>query len=894
MERKEHGMTQIQNLVLLCTVSALALGGFGQLGSNLRENIVGRSSATLVGRDLVEPTGLGSSHTDLPAPTEEHRTLRLRSRSEAAVVGLSRFSGKVAKAFERMADPARKALRDTGRIPRRWWMEHRGLGNRLIDIHPDIAKKIRKIPGELLNNTHGWQSGDDGAAQLLFVQVGRSFGDGDDLDVSRISVVDGIKPGTEEVVWHVETRPGFELGYWDQKMRKSSTEGAQGLPFDRVIRRFADAVASDDEARMQAAFKKLAKDRDVPRRLRESLDTYLKPAETAIEDAFKAADAGDDIGFKAAIKVLKGELDDLTSRGWLFREDLYSDDFPNFNLRGNVLSEERLAETAAHLKFHRSLLNELRESASKELVEIRRAMRDYSSPGKGNQRYRNRLEAVRELVLDGELEAPGRLADQLLLDELNKTFTRRRLVFYNGGRDGTFLRKVMRERLIRDGEGLRPDSPARLTYKETENGRIQVTGGERSVYRLYRRLGEAHFSIKDFGQMYLYDPIHDDLPSMMQKLGLEPDSSVSNYSAESLQRVMIAAGKQGYLPDDYGAILAEQLFYRSVSRQIAAEILPTIYSAEDIKRIEASDPEFSKLLDTPMREITLGALDFETTDRYAPQAVQMALVRTLNGEPVGEEMDLLVKPVRYADPDELGHYEVISIEEGAAEIHGITDELVEDAPTFLEVYDMPLDELGGRSPRDIMELVEIAHAYNKTFEGRTLNGDFGPRWIKAERANKRVIPEGELTPAQKMMSPAWRRSVIDPMRLYYVVSYGGSGRLDIKRAKGVHTLGAAYESFFGRKLEGAHDALVDVKAADQVLWAMINEGLFGENPTLRDVIEIQNGLRAPEKLWKAPPARGRRGYTRGRTGKAVSVHDGVLEVRGAGGKTPKAWTAGDK
>src|SRR5690349_18905669 len=63
-------------------------------------------------------------------------------------------------------------------------------------------------------------------------------------------------------------------------------------------------------------------------------------------------------------------------------------------------------------------------------------------------------------------------------------------------------------------------------------------------------------------------------------------------------------------------------------------------------------------------------LDTETTGLYDAEPVQIAIIRPEDGSVL---LDTLVKPT-------------IPVSEGAARVHGITEERLKDAPPFCEVY----------------------------------------------------------------------------------------------------------------------------------------------------------------------------------------------------------------
>jgi DNA polymerase III subunit epsilon len=160
----------------------------------------------------------------------------------------------------------------------------------------------------------------------------------------------------------------------------------------------------------------------------------------------------------------------------------------------------------------------------------------------------------------------------------------------------------------------------------------------------------------------------------------------------------------------------------------------------------------------------LSIVDVETTGVHptVDRVVQIAVAKMLPTDEV-REWSSLVNPEVPIPPE-------------VTAIHGITDEMVKDAPTFQHLAPRLA---AGFADSDI-------GAYNGRFDMAFLKAEF-------ERARVRI--------------PDWRETGIDPYR--------------ILQRYHPRTLSAAYEQYTGRKLEGAHDALVDARAALELLLAQV-------------------------------------------------------------------------
>jgi DNA polymerase-3 subunit epsilon len=157
--------------------------------------------------------------------------------------------------------------------------------------------------------------------------------------------------------------------------------------------------------------------------------------------------------------------------------------------------------------------------------------------------------------------------------------------------------------------------------------------------------------------------------------------------------------------------------------------------------------------------------DLETTgvDVVNSRIVQIACIKIdLDGNK--EEKCMLIKPL-------------IPIPKEASDVHGITDEKVENAPYFAHI---------AKALFEYFKDCDIAGYNSDNFDVPLLIQEF-------ERCN--------------IEFPTWELNLVD------VLKY--------ERLLNPNNLGAVYERYTGNKLEGAHDALNDVRATLEILLHQI-------------------------------------------------------------------------
>ncbi len=187
--------------------------------------------------------------------------------------------------------------------------------------------------------------------------------------------------------------------------------------------------------------------------------------------------------------------------------------------------------------------------------------------------------------------------------------------------------------------------------------------------------------------------------------------------------------------------------------------------------------EFST--DAAWDELTIALVDLETTGFDLTQAriVEVGIVIGTRGE-ITNRFNWLVNPG-------------IPIPEEARSVHGISDEMVKDQPTFAQVAHEIAQALEGCVPA----------AYNATFDRSFLHGEF---------ARARAAREGNVPPEWAKI-PGLRREVewLDPL----------VWARDLHAEEKSRALGDVAERL-GVKLENAHRAKDDAEAALRVFYAL--------------------------------------------------------------------------
>jgi len=187
----------------------------------------------------------------------------------------------------------------------------------------------------------------------------------------------------------------------------------------------------------------------------------------------------------------------------------------------------------------------------------------------------------------------------------------------------------------------------------------------------------------------------------------------------------------------------------------------------------------------PWMDIPIAVIDFETTgtDPEKDRVIEMGIVCFEKGKVTRRE-SLLIHPT-------------IPIPAEARAVHGITDEELEGAPTFVEALPHVLELLAGHLPC----------AYNAEFDRRFLLAEFA-------RTEGQIRIEGALPPALRAevqwVDPlVWAREVLKDQK---------SRKL------------ADVAAHFGIPLEQAHRAAGDAEATGHVLFALSAQmpGVYGE------------------------------------------------------------------
>ena len=147
--------------------------------------------------------------------------------------------------------------------------------------------------------------------------------------------------------------------------------------------------------------------------------------------------------------------------------------------------------------------------------------------------------------------------------------------------------------------------------------------------------------------------------------------------------------------------------------------------------------------------------------------VQIAMIKYKPGQTEPEEFETLVNP------------EMVPISEEAYKVHGISPQDVANKPTFRQLADRILEFMGN---------ADLAGYNSDRFDVPLLMEEFA-------RVGKNLNMNG--------------RKTVDVQRIFYKME--------------PRTLTAAYSFYCQKKLEGAHDALIDVKATAEVLKGQIDK-----------------------------------------------------------------------
>lgn len=161
--------------------------------------------------------------------------------------------------------------------------------------------------------------------------------------------------------------------------------------------------------------------------------------------------------------------------------------------------------------------------------------------------------------------------------------------------------------------------------------------------------------------------------------------------------------------------------------------------------------------------------DFESTgvDTNKDRIVQIAVLKVWKDGKT-EEKQMLINPE-------------MSIPLGASEVHGITDDMVKDSPKFSQV---------AKSLNEYFDGCDLAGFNSDSYDVNLLVSEMERAGISFDLEN---------------------RNFVDVLKLY--------------RELFPNKLTDIYKRLFGKELEGAHDAMVDVLATKEVLEKIIDKTL---------------------------------------------------------------------
>lgn len=178
-----------------------------------------------------------------------------------------------------------------------------------------------------------------------------------------------------------------------------------------------------------------------------------------------------------------------------------------------------------------------------------------------------------------------------------------------------------------------------------------------------------------------------------------------------------------------------------------------------------------------------------------PHIVQLAAALVnMDTRRIISSIDVMIRPDRWVIPEQ------------AAQVHGITTEMAGDLGIpESQALDAFLSLWGYAGSR-----TRIGH--NESFDARIIRIGI-KRWIDTRPENADLVfpfsdqwKEGKAECTQKISTPIVKAPPTEKMI--------AAGRTGHKSAN----LGEAYEFFTGKKLEGAHSAMVDVKACMDVYF----------------------------------------------------------------------------
>lgn len=161
----------------------------------------------------------------------------------------------------------------------------------------------------------------------------------------------------------------------------------------------------------------------------------------------------------------------------------------------------------------------------------------------------------------------------------------------------------------------------------------------------------------------------------------------------------------------------------------------------------------------------LAVLDLETTgiNLASDRIVELAIIKIM---PDGQ----VIRKRRLINPQ-------MRIPAQASEIHGITDEMVKDAPAFKDV---------ANETRQFLDQCDLAGYNSNRFDWPLLMEEFLRSGLDFDISNRRMI---------------------DVQKIFHVME--------------PRTLGAAYKFYCGKNLDGAHSAEIDALATWEVLDAQL-------------------------------------------------------------------------